>query len=364
MKWHVEPWVKAYRTKTPEWLRLPVSARGLGRELLTYADEDDGAIAVGDGPVGLEIAYLLGARPREHKRIVEDVAELLKDGYLIAGPGRVLIRNFMEAQDRTPGAKRTAQWRERKTAEYVAKKRGNAAKNGHGNVTGKSPGDVADTSHVTSPETSRVTSHVQVPVTGSVTQTYARRGVEVEAERDPDLISENSVLLSPPAGPTGPQPQEVDGPKEIRKQPPGLGQQVLAELKLHPSLEPIATRDFAKAVGAHLMTAGKPMPWVLDAIRDVAVVVAGQGLSAEALAKKTFSFIKNARRPRDPEATANDTRPVDAPTAREALPTWVTNPKVEREATEDELRATALEAHAQGMPVPPALRQYLPTEVA
>lgn len=181
---------------------------------------------------------------------------------------------------------------------------------------------------------------------------------------DPDLISENSVLLSPPAGPTGPQPQEVDGPKEIRKQPPGLGQQVLAELKLHPSLEPIATRDFAKAVGAHLMTAGKPMPWVLEAIRDVAVVVAGQGLSAEALAKKTFSFIKNARRPRDPEATANDTRPVDAPTAREALPTWVTNPKVEREATEDELRATALEAHAQGMPVPPALRQYLPSEVA
>ena len=147
-------------------------------------------------------------------------------------------------------------------------------------------------------------------------------------------------------------------------QPPGLGQQVLAELKLHPSLEPIATRDFAKAVGAHLMTAGKPMPWVLDAIRDVAVVVAGQGLNAEALAKKTFAFIKNARRPRDPDATANDTRPVDAPTAREELPAWAKNPKVEREATEDELRATALEAHAQGMPVPPALRQYLPTEVA
>lgn len=123
MKWHVEPWRKAYVNKSASWLRLPVSARGLGRELLTYCD-DDGRIDIGDDSPGVAIAYMLGARPKEHKRIAEDVAELLKgpDPYLVHEPGVVRIRNFVEAQDRTPGAKRTAAWRARKDSEQTSRR--------------------------------------------------------------------------------------------------------------------------------------------------------------------------------------------------------------------------------------------------
>jgi hypothetical protein len=113
MRWHAESWRKLYLAKSPAWLRLPVSARGLGRELLTYCD-DEGRIDVGDDPPGETIAYLMGARPKEHKRIAEDVDALIADGYLVLDGQTLAIRNFAEAQDRTPAAKRTAEWRSRK----------------------------------------------------------------------------------------------------------------------------------------------------------------------------------------------------------------------------------------------------------
>lgn len=182
---------------------------------------------------------------------------------------------------------------------------------------------------------------------------------------DPDLISENSEKLSPPARPNGPHlPQG----QNKSAQAPGLGQQVLAELRLHPSLESIAQREFGIAVGAHLMTAGKAMPWVLQAIRDVAVVVAGSGMTDEAKRAKVFSFIKNARPPRETDAPANDSRAIAAspgapPTA---LPQakWaegLTEPK-RREATPEELREAAIVAHRSGF-VPPPLEPYLPAEL-
>lgn len=146
MRWHVESWRKIYRTCPPSWLRLSVSARGLGSELLKYA-EDDGSIDVGHDPPGLAVAYMLGARPREHKRIAEDVAELLRDGYLVHDGQQLLIRNFVEAQDRTPGAKRTAEWRARKTEGQT------------------SPGDVSRPSPPASHVTSHVTSRVQTSET-------------------------------------------------------------------------------------------------------------------------------------------------------------------------------------------------------
>ena len=134
MRWHLENWRKLYVSKTPAWLRLPVSARGLGRELLTYCD-DAGRIDIGPEAPGEAIAYLLGARPREHKRIAEDVAALLADGYLVHDGQALIVRNFVEAQDRTPGAKRTAEWRARKDAA---------------SGSNASPRDVSEASHVTS----------------------------------------------------------------------------------------------------------------------------------------------------------------------------------------------------------------------
>lgn len=157
LKWHVEGWRKIYITKSPSWLRLPVSARGLGRELLTYAD-DIGRIDIGSDDPGEVIAYLLGARPKEHARIKEDVAELIREGYLTVVPGFLVIRNFVEAQDRTPGAKRTAEWRARKSKTSSAD--GSEADSSYSREKVHS-----DASHVTSHETSRVTSHERLSET-------------------------------------------------------------------------------------------------------------------------------------------------------------------------------------------------------
>lgn len=133
MKWEHEPWRKLYRNCPPEWLLMPVSARGLGSELLKYAD-DDGTIHIGKDEPATAIIYMLGARPKEHKRIREDVSELFDISYLVLEGQKVRIRNFVPAQDRTPGAKRTAEWRARQASR--------------------------ETSHVTSRETSPETSHV------------------------------------------------------------------------------------------------------------------------------------------------------------------------------------------------------------
>lgn len=138
MRWHLENWRKLYVGKSPAWLRLPVSARGLGFVLLTYCD-DEGRIDIGEDAPGEAIAYLVGARPREHKRIAEDVEALLSDGYLVLDGSSLSIRNFAEAQDRTPAAKRTAEWRAKKDRETIEKA---PAKS----VTRISPGDVSDTS--------------------------------------------------------------------------------------------------------------------------------------------------------------------------------------------------------------------------
>lgn len=147
LKWHAEAWRKVYLSKPPSWLRLSVSARGLGLLLLTYCD-DAGAIDVGQDDPCEAIPFLLGARPKEHKRIAEDVAALLADGYLVhaQGSGAVIIRNFGEAQDRTPAAKRTADWRARKNAEYAERTRIG--------VTRDVTCDVTSMSRETSPETS------------------------------------------------------------------------------------------------------------------------------------------------------------------------------------------------------------------
>lgn len=168
MKWHLESWRKIYRTCPPSWLRLSVSARGLGSELLKYA-EDDGSIDVGNDPPGLAVAYMLGARPREHKRIAEDVAELLRDGYLVHQGQQLLIRNFVEAQDRTPGAKRTAEWRARKSEAQTPQR----------DVSRTSP----DASHVTS----HVTSHVHTS--------------ETSIRSDP--TRHETIRREPPVGPPG-----------------------------------------------------------------------------------------------------------------------------------------------------------------
>lgn len=116
-RWHVETWRKVYVHKSAGWLRMSLSARGLGRELLTYVD-DRGFLDTGGEDLADAVSRILGARRSEHDRVAADLAELLADGYLMEQPGGVIIRSFADAQDRTPGAKRTAEWRARKEASH------------------------------------------------------------------------------------------------------------------------------------------------------------------------------------------------------------------------------------------------------
>ncbi len=141
MKWAHETWLKIYKNPGAKWLSLPVSARGLGRELLLYADAD-GRIFTGTEKRAAAIARMLGAHAGESKRIADDVRWLLLDGYLVEDGDSVVIRNYVEAQERiTNSAQRTRRWREKNAAK---------ASQEASHVTD------GDASHVT-PVTSRVT---------------------------------------------------------------------------------------------------------------------------------------------------------------------------------------------------------------
>lgn len=209
MKWHLESWRKLYRTCPPSWLRLSVSARGLGSELLKYA-EDDGSIDIGDDAPGVAVAYMLGARPREHKRIAEDVAELLRDGYLVVHGQKLQIRNFVEAQDRTPGAKRTAAWRAQKSADGTS----------HAELQSALHEMSQSAAHVASPEASPEASHVTSHVQGAVTTIRSDT-----IRSDPTRFREGALALAgnlqgaehAPASPSPPKAEallEPSGPPD------------------------------------------------------------------------------------------------------------------------------------------------------
>lgn len=112
MRWEIETWRKIYTGKPASWLALPVSARGLGRELLTYCD-DKGRIPLSGESPGPAIARLLGAHRQEQKRLDTDVAELLKDGYLVLDGDAIVIRNYPQAQERSGSAERQRRYRAR-----------------------------------------------------------------------------------------------------------------------------------------------------------------------------------------------------------------------------------------------------------
>lgn len=117
-RFHLESWRKLYRTLPPSWLMLPLSARGLGDELIKYVD-DTGVFALPAGePMVDAVCRIMSAHRSERARVAKDLDALLDDGYLIRGESGLVIRNFVVAQGRTPGAKRMADMRERNRASY------------------------------------------------------------------------------------------------------------------------------------------------------------------------------------------------------------------------------------------------------
>lgn len=116
MKWESEKWRKLYRRVDATWLKLPVLARGLGSELLKYAD-DDGRVALQeDEETGEGLCRIMSAHKAERKLVSELVQKLLADGYIVREEGGIFIRNFVRAQARSSNAERQARYRERHAA--------------------------------------------------------------------------------------------------------------------------------------------------------------------------------------------------------------------------------------------------------
>jgi hypothetical protein len=120
MRWHAEGWVKLYTRIDGNWLRLSATARGLGSELLKYADQEGAIAEVGADQEPAEVlAGILAARPAEFPAVIAALRELLAGTrpFLTVQKGRVLIRNFVEAQERrSPEAARKARQRDRERA--------------------------------------------------------------------------------------------------------------------------------------------------------------------------------------------------------------------------------------------------------
>lgn len=134
MKFEHEPWVKLYRRITPEWLSLPLSARGLGRELLVYADDRGLLVTCRQRAMIEQLSRRLAVNDSEIPCLRRDVKLLLDVGYLVYDQGSLIIRNYSKAQARSTSAERTRRWRERR----------------HGDASQTaSPGDSGDKSRVT-----------------------------------------------------------------------------------------------------------------------------------------------------------------------------------------------------------------------
>jgi hypothetical protein len=118
------PWVKLYRAPDADWVRLPLSARGLGSESLKYARQEDGFLIDTEGEsLGIALAYFMGARPSEHERIQADADRLLAHGFYEMRGTRVFVRNFVDAQTRqSAAALRKARQRAKQKAEQEAER--------------------------------------------------------------------------------------------------------------------------------------------------------------------------------------------------------------------------------------------------
>ena len=224
MDWIHETYRRLYVRTNAQWLMLPVSARGLGSELLKYCD-DDGRIPLGGDLPGEAIARLVSARRNEWERIDADIAALIGDGYLVIDGDVLVVRNFVEAQDKSKAAKRTEAWRARKASPKP--------------------------SHGDAPKASRLPS----PVTVSVTPATVTPAVTGDGGGDDPVTSPPSVPSVPPkeeksAGATD-VPETDELPKSTRDE---IVELLEGSDEIREAVDS-GTLDFGKMVGGLLSDA-------------------------------------------------------------------------------------------------------------
>lgn len=268
MNWGAERWRKLYTRLSPSWLALPVLTRGLGAELLKYAD-DDGRIPLHDEEPCEAIVRIVAAHKKEREAVAAAAESLIREGYLVVEPGRIVIRNFVEAQARGTGADRQARYR--------SKARGVDSDVTEG-VTGPVTGDA---SLLRNEVTDRA---LPLPLSGSGSDSdpsqhpdpreapeTARTPVAATVPPDaaPIQAGQQAAAAAPhPAGVVSATTPRVEaiGPGTV-PQSPG---EVLAELRKHPVLAQVATERTAEVLLGRAITGAKRLSWVAEAIADCA----------------------------------------------------------------------------------------------
>lgn len=96
MRWEDERYVRLYTRDTVDWLSLSFEAQGLLSLILRKVDRA-GVLELGrHGPTGVAVAV---GHPHRHEVIVPALQELLDDGCIEIRGDRLIVRNFIEAQE-------------------------------------------------------------------------------------------------------------------------------------------------------------------------------------------------------------------------------------------------------------------------
>lgn len=198
MRWEIEQWRKLYIRRTAEWQRLPLSVRGLGRELIAYAD-DDGLVTVLSSEsesVGEVLAVIMAAHANERERVISDVEMLMSPAckYIVRKGLKVYIRNFVEAQKKqSTSAARMARHRERKRGA-------------------RDQSDLPVTPPVTHGDASHVTSPVTHGDGNKVTEYETKRN---ETKREGDVTVPSPPWKPPPRVPSNDELNQaaITGPR-------------------------------------------------------------------------------------------------------------------------------------------------------
>lgn len=220
MRWESEKWRKLYRRVDASWLRLPLLARGIGSELLKYAD-DDGRIAVmADEGTGEAVCRIMAAHKGERKAVGDLADKLVADGYLVREAEALLIRNFTKAQCRSSNAERQARYRDRHRDSS-----GDVTGDAESNVTSNEPRNGQVTGAVTSALPNGVTDRALcLSLSGVSDPISADQIPEVPvtaSARDSEPRAEPWTLEAP--GPTRrakrSRPKQAEGPLPVNWQP-------------------------------------------------------------------------------------------------------------------------------------------------
>ncbi len=144
MRFDRESYRKLYVRESAEDRMMPLLARGLRDYLLRHAAEDGTLLKKSQRPHE-DLGLALSVHRTEMGKFKEALKLLVESGYLSFEGGRLWITRFEEAQEaKSPGARRTANWRANQEAKKASQEESH----------GESHGDA----HEASPRTSQVTS--------------------------------------------------------------------------------------------------------------------------------------------------------------------------------------------------------------